>query len=209
MATRSASASASAGGTPATTTGRGARRPSARARARLTRDGIAEAGARLAREHDLRSLTMQSVGDALGVTAMALYKHFASKAELVDAVLDRFVADAAVTAHGVAPSDWKAWMAATFGAMHRALALTPGVLSYVAIGDEVRFGDRARDALRESLAVLRAAGFTKAEARHAYRSALALAVGYAFVDRQVEPARAASAFDRALRQYLAGLERAR
>lgn len=161
---------------------------------------------RLARAGDLRALTMQSVGDALGVSAMALYKHFASKSELVDAVLDRFVVDAAVTAHGVDPRDWKAWMSATFGAMHRALAATPGVLSFVAVEERVRFGERAHDALRESLAVLKAAGFAAADARHVYLSALALAVGFALLERRGARTRAAgAAFDRALREYLDGL----
>ena len=61
--------------------------------AALSRERILETAIRLADEHGIESLTMRKLGDALGVEAMSLYYHVASKADLVDAIVDSVVAE--------------------------------------------------------------------------------------------------------------------
>jgi len=57
----------------------------------LSRGAIAEAALALIGARGLDALSMRKLGEALGVEAMALYHHFPSKGELLDAVMDRLV----------------------------------------------------------------------------------------------------------------------
>ncbi len=65
---------------------------SSRTRARLDRARVLDAAATLADGVGLEGTSMRRVADALGVTAMALYKHVANREELIDGMLDRVVA---------------------------------------------------------------------------------------------------------------------
>lgn len=58
----------------------------------LDRERVLDAAATLADEVGLEATSMRRVADALGVTAMALYKHVANREELIDRMLDRLVA---------------------------------------------------------------------------------------------------------------------
>ncbi|QEE62673.1 TetR/AcrR family transcriptional regulator [Salinibacterium sp. dk2585] len=67
----------------------------------LDRERVLHAAAALADEVGLEATSMRRVADALGVTAMALYKHVANREELIDGMLDRLVASIAVPADGL------------------------------------------------------------------------------------------------------------
>jgi AcrR family transcriptional regulator len=62
-------------------------------RAPLSRERIAQAALELIDEAGLEQCSMRRLGAALGVEAMALYHHFPSKGELLDAVIDLLVAE--------------------------------------------------------------------------------------------------------------------
>jgi len=66
----------------------GAARRTRRPRGSLTRDVILDAAEAVARD-GFDALTMRAVAGPLGAAPMALYNHFATKDELVDALLDR------------------------------------------------------------------------------------------------------------------------
>lgn len=194
---------------PAGARTRAGRRRKTRARGSLSREEIIAAGLKIARNDDLRRLTMQRLGDELGVTAMAIYSHFRGKQELVDGILDHFVRDADVTGHGTDPRRWRLWIRRTFHAMYRALAETPGVLPFVASDEGLRFGPAAMATLDETLGVLRAAGFSKRQAAEIYTTALALALGWAMLASAGELAAAIDApdlFESGLRRYLGSIE---
>jgi AcrR family transcriptional regulator len=72
----------------------GSRRP-------LDREQVLDAAAALADEMGLEATSMRRVADALGVTAMALYKHVANREELIDGMLDRLVVAIDVPADGL------------------------------------------------------------------------------------------------------------
>jgi len=148
-----------------------------RTRGALSADAIVAAGLRIARAEDLERLTMKRLAEELGVTPMAVYRYFRNKAELVDAILDRFVQEAAVTRDSGDPADWQRWLRRTFGAMHRALVETPGVLTY--LGNAQRFGAGAFETLDETLGVLRAAGFGDGEAVEAFIALTSYTIGAA------------------------------
>lgn len=99
MATPRKSASRSSSG-PATARAPGLKQPARKAtaepaprRAALSRDAIAEAALAQIDEHGLEALSMRKLGEVLGVEAMALYHHYPNKGQLLDAVMDRLVAE--------------------------------------------------------------------------------------------------------------------
>ncbi|MCZ6465488.1 MAG: TetR/AcrR family transcriptional regulator C-terminal domain-containing protein [Proteobacteria bacterium] len=146
-------------------------------RTALSRDAILDASLRIARRDDLARLTMKKLADELDVTPMAIYRHFQNKAELLDGVLDRFVAASATTrpARSAAASDWRAWLRLTFGAMRRALLETPGVMPF--LGTSYRLGPGALEVLEESLDVLREAGLDRRSAVEAFLSLMSFTLG--------------------------------
>ncbi|GGK94255.1 TetR/AcrR family transcriptional regulator C-terminal domain-containing protein [Mangrovihabitans endophyticus] len=63
--------------------------------------GIADA------EKDLSSLSMRRVAESLGVGTMSLYTYVASRAELVEAMLDSVYGEAVTQLEKISPSDWR------------------------------------------------------------------------------------------------------
>jgi AcrR family transcriptional regulator len=155
-------------------------RSNATVRGRLSSDAIAAAGLRLARDRDLRGLTVKGIADALGVTPMALYRYFPGKAELMAAILDAFIREADVTGHDVDLEDWRAWLSASFGAMRAALVDAPSVLSLLLA--ENRFGWAALEVTDRVLGVLRDAGLDEGEAAEAFALLLGHTLGSAALE---------------------------
>ena len=59
--------------------------------AQIDRSAVLAASLELADEQGLPAVTMQAVADRLGVTPMALYRHVANKADLLDGVVERIL----------------------------------------------------------------------------------------------------------------------
>ena len=57
-------------------------------RAPLSRDQVLQAAVALADEGGIGALSMRKLGQVLGVEAMSLYNHVASKADLLDGMID-------------------------------------------------------------------------------------------------------------------------
>jgi AcrR family transcriptional regulator len=71
------------------------------ARAPLTRERVLRAALALADEQGLASLTMRTLGAALGVQAMSLYNHVANKDDLLDGIVDLVVGEIQVPSREV------------------------------------------------------------------------------------------------------------
>src|ERR1700756_6004941 len=69
--------------TPMSTTGHAAGH-----RAPLSRDRVLRAAVTRADQDGISSLSMRKLGEALGVEAMSLYNHVASKSDLLDGMID-------------------------------------------------------------------------------------------------------------------------
>jgi AcrR family transcriptional regulator len=63
-------------------------RPSTEGRAPLSREQVLRAAMAFADEHGIGSLSMRKLGEVVGVEAMSLYNHVASKGELLDGMID-------------------------------------------------------------------------------------------------------------------------
>src|SRR5690349_9083372 len=65
----------------------------ATARHPLSRDRVLDAAIAFADAEGLEALSMRKLAQALGVEAMSLYNHVSSKADLVEAMVDRVVGE--------------------------------------------------------------------------------------------------------------------
>ena len=70
-----------------------AQRTEAGRRAPLNRDRVLRAAVALADETGIESLSMRKLAKDLGVVPMALYKHVASKEELLDGMVDAVIGE--------------------------------------------------------------------------------------------------------------------
>jgi AcrR family transcriptional regulator len=140
-------------------------KPNAAARRRtpLTRERVMQTAVHRADEGGIESLSMRKLGQELGVEAMALYHHFASKDDLVDSMVDLVFSEIDLPPSG---GDWRTAM------RQRAIAVRAALLRHRwAIGlmeSRPRPGPanlRHHDAVIGSL---RAGGFDIAMAAHAY-----------------------------------------
>jgi len=77
----------------------------ARPRQPLSRDRVLQTAMRLADENGIESLTMRKLARELGVEAMSLYNHVASKGDLVDAIVDLVIEEIELPSAG---GDWRA-----------------------------------------------------------------------------------------------------
>jgi len=129
----------------------------------LTRERVLEAAVKLADQGGIESLSMRRLGHELGVEAMALYYHFASKDEVLDGSVDLVFSEIDLPASG---ADWKTAM------RQRALSVRDALSRHRwAIGLMESRTNPGPANLRHHDAVigsLRAAGFDMEMAAHAY-----------------------------------------
>ena len=129
----------------------------------LTRERVLQAAIERADQGGLEALTMRKLGQELGVEAMALYHHFASKDDLVDGMVDLVFGEIDVPGDG---RDWRRAM------RKRAISVRDALLRHrwaIGLMESRRTPGPAN--LRHHDAVigsLRAGGFDIAMAAHAY-----------------------------------------
>jgi AcrR family transcriptional regulator len=135
----------------------------ARRREPLTRERVLEAAVKLADQGGIESLSMRKLGQELGVEAMALYYHFASKDEVLDGSVDLVFSEIDLPASG---ADWKTAM------RQRAISVRDVLSRHRwAIGLMESRANPGPANLRHHDAVigsLRASGFDMEMAAHAY-----------------------------------------
>jgi AcrR family transcriptional regulator len=142
--------------------------------AQITRDDVLRASMAIADSGGLRAVTMQAVARRLGVTPMALYRHVANKADLLDALVEGLLTEFPLPA---ADLPWDERLRA-LGRSIREVArhhpsLFPLLLQRPAATPESR---RVRDAV---CAALEEAGLGAAQARRAERLLSTVVLGFA------------------------------
>jgi AcrR family transcriptional regulator len=138
----------------------------ARARKPLNRERVLHTALRMADKNGIESLTMRKLAGELGVEAMSLYNHVASKGDLVDAIVDLVVEEIELPAAG---GDWRAEIRTCALAAHDAYVRHPWACS-------LAIGPTATRGLRETrlrymewlLGRLRDSGFSADLTYHAY-----------------------------------------
>ncbi|MFD8083084.1 TetR/AcrR family transcriptional regulator [Kitasatospora sp. NPDC059722] len=108
------------GAEPAPRTGRSGPKPG------LSVDAIVSAGMAVADSEGMAALSMRAVGERLGRTAMALYTYVPGKAELLDLMHDRALAEMPAESDG--SGGWRAAVTAWAEALHACYVRHPWML---------------------------------------------------------------------------------
>lgn len=90
----------------------------------IDRDAVLAAGLAIADERGLEAVTMQAVADRLEVTPMALYRHVANKADLLDGLVERLLTEFPQPS---ADLPWDQRLAGLAQAIHRSARRHPAV----------------------------------------------------------------------------------
>ena len=104
----------------------------AEARIPLSRDRVLRTAVELADASGVEALTMRRLGDELGFEAMSLYRHVASKSDLLDGMLD-FVLEEWELPDGRA--DWRKAIRASASSVHDALRRHPWAAQLLTVTD--------------------------------------------------------------------------
>jgi AcrR family transcriptional regulator len=135
---------------------------SPRVRAVLTREAIVDAAVAILDEQGLDGLTMRAVAGRLGSAAMSLYRHVASRDELLDLVLERLVTEIPDTA---CTGDWREDVAALARDVRAALLRRPQLT--VLLTSRTGLGSGGLQTLEKALAIFRSAGMSPRDAAFA------------------------------------------
>lgn len=142
--------------------------------AQITRDEVLQASLAIADAEGLDAVTMQAVARRLGVTPMALYRHVASKADLLDALVEGLLTEFSLPAGDLPPAERLRAMGRSIREVaRRHPSLFPLLLQRPAVTPESR---RVRDSV---CAALEEAGLGAAQARQAERLLSTVVLGFA------------------------------
>lgn len=152
------------------------------ARTPLNAERIVAAALELIDAEGLEQLSIRRLGEALGVQGMALYRHMASKDEILDGVRKLLVGQFAerLATRGPLP-DWRSHLLA-FAECYRAVARAhPRAFPLLATGAEKAWA-YGRDIAGAALASLLDAGFDEATAIGAERTIIRYVIGFSLID---------------------------
>jgi AcrR family transcriptional regulator len=125
-------------------------------------------------DHDgLEGLTVRKLAEKLGVSAMAIYRHYQSKAEIERQLVDLVVGDHDVTNHEEA--DWREWLYTTYAGMRAALCVHPGVMPLL---DNASYqGGKALAVMDRILCELNKVGLTAEQSALLFHTLMAHMIG--------------------------------
>lgn len=92
----------------------------------LSRSAIQQAALSIVDRDGLAGLTIRKLASALGVTPMAIYRHFRNKTSIEMTLVDLVIAESRVTEHEAA--DLRSWLLHTFLEMRNALCQHPEIM---------------------------------------------------------------------------------
>ena len=145
---------------------------------RLTLALIIETGLRLTREQGLKSFTMRTLAEVLGVSPMATYYYVHNKEALVDLLIDAVVENVQIP--DPASGTWSERLWLLNRSSRKALAAHPGLADELLSRPLSPVGARYVDA---SVTMLREAGFDEREAHEAYFMFEACMFGRTVIER--------------------------
>ena len=146
----------------------------------LTRQRVLEAAVELADRHGIESVSMRRLGQELGVEAMSLYRHVASKEDLLDGMVDAVFREIELPSEG---PDWRTAMRERAISVRAALTrhpwATPLMQSRSTPGPATL---QHHDAV---IGALRSAGFPIALVAHAFSALDSYIYGFALQQRSL------------------------
>jgi AcrR family transcriptional regulator len=149
-------------------------------RAPLSRARVLDAALLLADEGGVGALTMQRIGRRLGVEAMSLYRHVRNKDDILDGLVDVVFAEIELPADR---SDWRTALRARSISARAALRRHPWAITLME--SRVTPGAASLRSREDVLAVLLGAGFSAADATHAFNLLDSYVYGFALQEAQL------------------------
>lgn len=129
----------------------------------LTTQRVFEAAIELVDRAGLGALTMRRLGSALGVEAMSLYKHVASKEAILHGMVDRVIGEIAVPDEG---APWRDAMTQRAASARAVLGRHPWVIGLMEA--ETSAGPNSMRYVNAIIGSLRTAGFSMEDAGRAF-----------------------------------------
>lgn len=142
----------------------------------LSRDVILDVALTLSETEEVSNITVRKIAAGLGVTPMAIYRHYDNKSDLLSAMLDAFISHADVLADSALP--WDAWLKSTSVNMFNALCERP---SWIPLLGQLELGRSGVIVMENFLKVLKTAGFNDETAVNAFFSMTQSIVGSACI----------------------------
>ena len=142
-------------------------------RTTLSRELILRSTLTIVDSDGLEGLTIRKLASALGVTPMAIYRHYKNKTEIEDELVDLVVGDYDVTNHEA--GDWREWLAKSYLLMRKALCEHPGIIPLLN-GATYKAGN-ALAVMEKMLDVLCQAGLPAERAARLFHAAMAYTIG--------------------------------
>ncbi|MGW6689974.1 TetR/AcrR family transcriptional regulator [Streptomyces sp. NPDC054961] len=143
----------------------------------LTLDRITEGALELADREGLDALTMRRLGDHLHVRHTSLYRHIASREELLIATVDHMLGEIRLPE---LDGDWRAGLDGGAREFRRVLAAHPAVVPLLTTGQLL--GPNALRAREHALAQLLDHGWSPRSAVHVYLTVTHFVIGAAVLD---------------------------
>lgn len=207
-AAESSAAESSAAETPAAearASGIGAAEtPAARGRpALLDVDRVVNVALAILDAEGLAAVSFRRVGAELGVSHMTVYGYFASKHELLEALVVRTLAESRTDA--ATPAGWQDALLRRMRDIHAALLKRPGIAELLVTRE---FAGRELIGVREELLdILRATGCPESEATDGISVVFNYLLGDAMVETRRGRGGSAASFEQGMRYLIAGLDR--
>jgi AcrR family transcriptional regulator len=139
----------------------------------LSRDAVLARALDVINMEGVERLTLRRLAQELGVSPMAIYRHVANKADLLDGVLDLLMRQARVVAHD--EEDWLDWLCETFRRMRMTLLAQPGALALTM--SRASLGPQALGVMEEVLARLASRDSSPLEASRVFHHLMSYTLG--------------------------------
>ncbi|MFG3437385.1 TetR/AcrR family transcriptional regulator C-terminal domain-containing protein [Nonomuraea sp. NPDC047897] len=144
----------------------------------LSRERIVTEAVGLLDAEGIDALSMRSLGTRLGAGATSLYRHVASKDELIELAVDEVFGELEVP-EAAGPDGWRDALAATAGSLRAMVLRHPWFASVVGQVGLAYLGPHMMRMSDRLLGVLGAAGFDVTEADRAMKTLVAYVMGMA------------------------------
>jgi AcrR family transcriptional regulator len=144
------------------------------AKTALNKQSYIDAALALISEEGFDNVSMRNVAAKLGVSAMAMYKHFPNKEALLSSALDDFIGRANVLPD--ADMNWDQWLVECAKRMFMALS---DEIDWVPLLGALRPGEQAAMVSDQFIAKLKRAGFSASQATDAYFAVIQSVIGAA------------------------------
>ncbi len=141
----------------------------------LNRERILDAAMQIGHREGVACITIRKLAQDLGVTPMAIYRHYKDKSELLSALLDAYILEADVAGHD--KQDWQEWALETCWRMYQAIGTHSDFLPLLA--NTRILGKAAWDVVQQFLDTLQSAGLEEQEARKLFQALVNYLIGAA------------------------------